>query len=208
MSDNYQTEQEAFWAGDFGNAYADRNDGVQLIADNLSFFNKVLAQADPIKSLIEFGSNIGLNLQTLNLMFPDVEKKAVEINKYAAEKLKEIQNTEVFNGSIFDYEIDKTYDLSFTRGVLIHLNPDKLDLVYEKLYQSSHKYIVVAEYYSKNPISLKYHNEENKLFLRDFAGEIMDKYNDLKLIDYGFVYYRDRKYPHDDITWFLMEKTK
>jgi spore coat polysaccharide biosynthesis protein SpsF len=44
------------------------------------------------------------------------------------------------------------------------------------------------------------------LFKRDFAGEMMDRYPDLKLLDYGFVYHRDPAFPDDDITWFLMEK--
>jgi spore coat polysaccharide biosynthesis protein SpsF len=33
----------------------------------------------------------------------------------------------------------------------------------------------------------------------------MDRYPDLKLIDYGFHYHRDR-YPQDDITYFLLKK--
>jgi hypothetical protein len=34
----------------------------------------------------------------------------------------------------------------------------------------------------------------------------MDKYNDLKLIDYGFRYKRDNNFSLDDITWFLLSK--
>ena len=36
----------------------------------------------------------------------------------------------------------------------------------------------------------------------------MEKYNDLKLIDYGFSYRRDPNFPQDDISWFLLEKRK
>jgi hypothetical protein len=43
-------------------------------------------------------------------------------------------------------------------------------------------------------------------FKRDFAGEIMDRFPDLRLVDYGFVYHRDPQFPQDDFTWFLMEK--
>jgi spore coat polysaccharide biosynthesis protein SpsF len=43
------------------------------------------------------------------------------------------------------------------------------------------------------------------LFKRDFAGEMLDKYADLKLCDYGFVYHRE-KFSQDDISWFLLEK--
>jgi len=34
----------------------------------------------------------------------------------------------------------------------------------------------------------------------------MKKFNDLRLVDYGFAYHGDSNFPQDDITWFLMEK--
>jgi len=45
------------------------------------------------------------------------------------------------------------------------------------------------------------------LFKRDFAGEMLERFADLKLLDYGFVYRRDPNFPQDDITWFLLEKS-
>jgi spore coat polysaccharide biosynthesis protein SpsF len=74
------------------------------------------------------------------------------------------------------------------------------------MYNLSNKYILIAEYYSRDVREINYRGNENKLFKRDFCGEIMDKYKDLKLIDYGFVYYRDNNYPLDDISWFLLKK--
>ena len=38
------------------------------------------------------------------------------------------------------------------------------------------------------------------------AGEILDLFPSLSLIDYGFVYHRDPNFPQDDISWFLIEK--
>lgn len=38
----YKTEQEAFWAGEFGNAYIHRNQGDALLASNLNLFSKAL----------------------------------------------------------------------------------------------------------------------------------------------------------------------
>jgi spore coat polysaccharide biosynthesis protein SpsF len=40
------------------------------------------------------------------------------------------------------------------------------------------------------------------------AGEMMERYPDLALVDYGFLYHKDPVFPQDDITWFLMEKRK
>jgi spore coat polysaccharide biosynthesis protein SpsF len=82
--------------------------------------------------------------------------------------------------------------------VLIHVSPQKLGTVYEKLYSVSRRYILVCEYYNPSPVSVTYRG--------DFAGELLDRYADLALIDYGFVYSRDPAFPQDDITWFLMEK--
>lgn len=60
MSDNFITDQEAFWAGEFGTDYIDRNKGDQLLASNINFFSKALSHADNNNSIIEFGANIGM----------------------------------------------------------------------------------------------------------------------------------------------------
>lgn len=41
---NFQTEQEKFWATEFGNEYLDRNKGEPLIASNIALFSKILNQ--------------------------------------------------------------------------------------------------------------------------------------------------------------------
>ena len=92
------------------------------------------------------------------------------------------------------------------KGVLIHINPDEILKVYRKLVESTNKYLLIAEYYSRKPEALMYRGFKDKLFKRDFAGEILDQYPDLNLVDYGFVYHKDPKFPQDDITWFLLEK--
>ena len=91
--------------------------------------------------------------------------------------------------------------------MLIHINPDELNNVYDKLVKSCSKYLLVAEYYNPSPVTIPYRGHINRLFKRDFAGEIMDRHPGMKIIDYGFSYRRDPKFPQDDITWFLMEKS-
>ena len=113
----------------------------------------------------------------------------------------------VYEGSIFDYPISNQFDLSLIKGVLIHINPEMLDKVYEKLYEASKKYILVCEYYNPSPVAISYRGHSDKLFKRDFAGELMEKYPDLTLVDYGFSYRKDPSFPQDDITWFLLEKS-
>ena len=45
--DRFRTEQEAFWAGDFGADYIGRNEGDRLLASNLDFFARALRGAWP-----------------------------------------------------------------------------------------------------------------------------------------------------------------
>ena len=162
-----------------------------------------------IKSVLELGANIGLNLMAIKQLLPFLEMAAVEINKKAVAELKTyLPEVNVYNSSILDFIPHKKYDLVFTRGVLIHLNPDNLKNVYKLLYDSSSKYILIAEYYNPTPVSIDYRGHKNKLFKRDFAGELLDIYDDLFLLDYGFIYHRDLYFPQDDITWFLIEKIK
>jgi spore coat polysaccharide biosynthesis protein SpsF len=204
---NYATAQEAFWAGDFGTEYIGRNDSQELLASNLNFFTKALKQAGKITSCLEFGANIGMNLKALQLLYPGIELKGAEINADAAKLLADIiSENNVYKGSIFDYPVTDNVDLSLIKGVLIHINPEMLSAVYEKLYQASNRYILVGEYYNPSPVVIPYRGHTDRLFKRDFAGEMMDKYSDLILVDYGFAYHRDTAFPQDDITWFLMEK--
>ena len=203
----HKTEQEEFWAGDFGTHYAHRNRGDQIIASNNALFSTILSKTSGVKTAIEFGPNIGLNLVALKALRPDIQLKAVEINKDAIEKMKIlIEGVDVINSSVLDYVVDDVYDFVLSRGLLIHIDPDKLKEVYEKMYASCKKYICIIEYYNPYPIVVNYHGHENKLFKRDFAGEMMELYHDLELIDYGFVYHKDANFPQDDINWFLLEK--
>ena len=79
------TEQEIFWSSDFGDEYIGRNQGNELLASNLNFFNDALASCEALESCIEFGANIGMNLRALGLLFPrHMECKGIEINSAAA----------------------------------------------------------------------------------------------------------------------------
>lgn len=203
----FQTEQEQFWAGEFGDDYIIRNQGDVLLASNLDFFVKSLKQARELSSCLEFGANIGMNLKALCLLFPKLDAYGIEINPKAASQLAQtIPATNVFNTSLLNFESTQTWDLALIKGVLIHINPDVLPVVYEKLVRSCRRYLLVAEYYNPSPVAIPYRGHTDRLFKRDFAGEIMQRHTEMKLVDYGFTYRYDPNFPQDDITWFLMEK--
>jgi pseudaminic acid biosynthesis-associated methylase len=206
-SSKFATPQEEFWAGTFGSEYIGRNESNQLLASNLNFFSRALKQAGNISSVLEFGANIGMNLKALQLLYPGVMLKGVEINPDAAKQLGDLIGLDnVHEGSIFEFPVAYKVDISMIKGVLIHINPEMLHVVYEKLYQATNRFIMVCEYYNPSPVTISYRGHVDRLFKRDFAGEMLDKYPDLSLVDYGFAYRRDPAFPQDDITWFLMEK--
>jgi len=203
---NFTTEQEEFWAGEFGNQYVNRNNDDKLKAGALSFFSKVIASTREVSSVIEFGANIGINMMALKQLLPGADLSAIEINSVAVNELKKIEGLKIYHQSILEFSPDYPRDMVFTRGVLIHINPDSLPQVYEALYKTCKKYILIAEYYNPSPVELKYREHSGKLFKRDFAGEMLNKYKDLKLTAYGFIYHRDINFPQDDINWFLLSK--
>jgi pseudaminic acid biosynthesis-associated methylase len=208
MSDHkiYKTEQESFWAGEFGADYIQRNDDAKIIAANLAMFADVISRTRGIDSIIEFGANVGMNLQALRQLLPGASLAAIEINPKAAEHLRSLGYIDVRHQSILEYEPKDQHDLAFIKGVLIHINPEELPTAYDRIYASSKRYVCVAEYYNPTPVSLPYRGHAERLFKRDFAGEMLDRFTDLRLIGYGVTYRRDPNFEHDDINWFLMEK--
>lgn len=203
----YKTKQEQFWVGEFGNSYITRNKGNKLLSSNVALFGEIISRTREVKSVIEFGANVGLNLQAIKKLNNTIELSAIEINKKAVSKLRKLKNVKIYSQSILEYSPDYQRDFVFTKTLLIHINPDYLPQVYDLLYKASRRYICIIEYYNPTPVEITYRGHRGKLFKRDFAGEILDRHHDLMLANYGFVYHRDNNFPQDDINWFLLEKT-
>lgn len=201
-----KTEQEQFWAGEFGDDYISRNQQA-LLPEKVILFSKIISRTHGVKSVIEFGSNIGLNLRAIKQILPAADLSAIEIDAKAARQVKEsLPEATVYHQSLLDFKPDRKRDFVFTKGVLIHLSPDRLVDTYDILYQTTKRYLCVVEYYNPTPVEVPYRGHAGKLFKRDFAGELLDRFKDLELLDYGFVYRRDENCPMDDVNWFLLEK--
>jgi len=205
MDSKLLDEQELFWKNEFGDNYTDRNNDLLLI-NKIELFKRIFKNINVV-NLLEIGCNRGLNLEAINIIDKNIGLNGIEINEKASNiiKHKNICNS-IYNKSIFEFEYIDNYDLVFTLGVLIHINQERLNEVYTKMYNLSNKYILIGEYYSRNVQEIEYRGHQNKLFKRDFCNDIMTLYPELKIKDYGFTYHKDPLYPLDDITWFLLEK--
>ncbi|MCP2000803.1 pseudaminic acid biosynthesis-associated methylase [Nitrobacter winogradskyi] len=200
------TAQEEFWAGEFGDNYIGRNQSREVLTAKIAMFARIVQRCSKIRSVRELGANIGLNILALKSLLPHATFQAIEINSRAFEKLAAIPGIAASNTTLFEPVGWSSVDLAFTVGVLIHLNPDMLPVAYQRLYEASNRYVLTAEYYNPSVVEISYRGHSGRLWKRDFAGEMMDRYPDLKLVDYGFIYHRDPVFPADDLTWFLMEK--
>jgi len=197
-----------FWKGEFGDSYVGRNNSEELLESNKIFFAQIFEHALGVQTYLEVGANIGMNVQAIGAIRPDLVGTAIEPNHAAHSQLAQVTRTprEAINASIQEFETSQRWDLVFTKGVLIHVTPDDLVGIYKKMASLASRYVVIAEYYNPSPVSLNYRGHADRLFKRDFAGEFLSTNPEFKLREYRFVYKGDPIAPQDDITWFLMER--
>lgn len=200
------SDTEAFWAGEFGDRYVERNRGPQWIAGNYAMFGRVLRKAPGVSSVLELGANIGMNLAALGGLLPDATLDGVEINEMAVDELRQVPRVTAHHGSLLDFAPGRQWDLVLTSGVLIHISPEALDRAYGVIDDCAARYICVAEYFNPTPVEVPYRGHPARMWQRDFAGELLERISGLTLVDYGFVYHGDPVFPLDDLTWFLLKK--
>jgi pseudaminic acid biosynthesis-associated methylase len=206
LTSKFNSPQEEFWAKEFGDSYIPRNQSAKLLASNVFLFAEIFSSIDFVpQTYLEIGANIGMNVRAIQTLAPEAQFTGIEINKQACKELA-ATGCNVVESSIFDAQITSKFDFVFSKGVLIHLAPEQLPSTYKKMYEWSSRFILIAEYYNPVPVAISYRGNSDRLFKRDFAGEFLDLFPNVKLRDFGFAYHRG-VYPQDDINWFLLEKS-
>jgi pseudaminic acid biosynthesis-associated methylase len=204
MVQREKSAQELFWAGEFGNEYTGRNQ--VMVQQRVPFFTEILRRTFGVRSVCELGTNRGHNLRAIAELSPNYELTGVEINPVAHREMAGFSRIQAVCSSIQEFTPSQTYDLVFTCGVLIHLNPDDLPMVYDRMMALSSRYILINEYFNPVPQEINYRGHADRLFKRDFAGELMDRHDGkLSVVDMGFLWKRTCP-SWDDSTWFLLEK--
>jgi len=200
--------QDAFWTDEYAEDYRKKNSKFDNELGRQGWA-EILGKADLVdKTYLEVGCNIGRNLDQLSLLDPSLKPSVIEISSKALEFVRsrhELHRS--FCGPAQEASFPKgAYELVFTCGVLIHVPPDDLLDVMAKMYEWSSKYVVIAEYFNRTPVSIEYQGRQNLLFKRDFGAMLADNF-EVSLVDYGFLW--GRIYDpagFDDITWWLFEK--
>ena len=199
-----RTEQEAFWAGSFGDEYTERNRIAP--ATRLPFFREILSLAPDVQSVCEIGANSGHNLAALQSLNPGMRMTGIELNPSAFARLAAVPGITAVQSSIQDFPSSQQFDLVFTCGVLIHLNPADLQKVYRKMAALAGRYVLINEYFNPTPFAIDYRGHSGKLFKRDFAGEFLDTVKGFEPVRWGFLWKRMEP-AWDNSNWTLVRRT-
>jgi pseudaminic acid biosynthesis-associated methylase len=199
-------DQQRFWAEEYASDYIRKNSEFDPVL-GAEGWKKMLAKADAVESILECGCNIGRNIRFLNSTHPSARKSIVEISRPAFDFVCSKYKIEhAFNGAIVDSRFPQTFDLVFTTGVLIHIHPNDLLANMRQIFNHSHRYVLIGEYFNRTPMMIEYQGQSDRLFKCDF-GKLFTENFSANLIDYGFLWghiYDAAGF--DDITWWLFEK--
>lgn len=197
------------WRGDFGNAYIARNALTEeRHRRKLREWARLLAafgNRQP-ESILEVGSNVGQNLAALADLTP-ATVTAVEPNATARSAMVEhglLPPERIYDATAQSLPFsDGAFDLAFTYGVLIHVDPDTLAQACAEIYRVSRRFVLCAEYFADQPTEKPYRGHHGLLFLRDFGTFWMDSFKNLELVDYGCFW---RRVDNDTMNWWIFEK--
>jgi len=148
------------WGGEFGDKYTKRNKDLSNFeykdGDRLSIVHSFFYDIPRDASILEIGCNSGNMVQILHDMgFTNIT--GIDINKSAIDTVSEkFPEYEFIHSSIELFQMRRTYDLVFTSGVLIHIHPDNLPKVIEKMKALSKKWIFGFEYHSLKEEAINY----------------------------------------------------
>ena len=197
------SKQTKAWASEFGKEYTDRNMMDIKAMDIIYKHRHGISRSDMNKlfldgldreiRVLEVGSNIGLQLIFLqsagfrNLYGIELSPYAVEISKNQSEGINIIQ------GSALDIPFrDEYFDLVFTSGMLIHINPEDLNKVMSEMYRCSGKYIWGLEYFAEKMTEINYRPSKEKvnlLWKADYPKMFCEQFKDLEVVKKAYYKY-------------------
>ena len=195
---------EELWAGEFGNAYVDRNADVH--GPRRDFWHAQIERTG-VASVLEIGCNLGGNLAWIAERVEPTSVYGIDVNTKALgvlhERLPEVNA--IWSPARSLPFRDRFVDLVFSMGVLIHQPDDTLPLVMAEMVRCSARYVLCGEYFAEEQTEVSYHDQSGALFKRDYGGQFQALFPELALVDQGFL---GRDEGWDDITWWLFERSR
>lgn len=195
---------EQLWAGAFGDDYTERNRNAE--AGRGSFWACQIP-ALGIGSALEVGCNLGGNLRWIVEQLPSEQVAGVDVNQKALQQLRDRLpgvDARLASGAALPFP-DASFDLVFTMGVLIHQDPEtQLEPMMREIVRCSGRYVLAGEYHADELTEVPYRGQEGALFKQDFGGLYARLFDELELVDSGFLSEDEGRW--DDLTYWVLEK--
>jgi len=212
--DAVRTDQEAAWSSKHGFRYVVHHLGEDWKKTRVPLWTVLLEQMPEVQSVVEFGCNIGANLKALHHLDPSLELAGVEINQFAVDLLRREGICSAHQGSVATADLGRTFDLVFSRGVLIHIRPDDLPVVFANMERHARKYLIIWETFSETPYHLEAYSEgvaggkpgEGYQFWRDFAGDFIKQFPNWSVVSSGIDRKLGAKPAHGKLVWTLLQR--
>ncbi len=209
-----RTEEMKVWSSSFGQDYTDRNPQSVDDMDALYLTNcgvsrsqmneDFLSGLDRSVRILEVGCNVGSQLNILqNMGFENLY--GIELQPYAVEMSKIVtKHINIIQGDAFDIPYkDGYFDLVYTSGVLIHINPADVLVAMREIYRTSSQYIWGYESYADTLTNVPYRGNSHLYWKTDFPSIYQAEFPTLKLVKNTQYKYK----ANDNIDcMFLLEK--
>jgi pseudaminic acid biosynthesis-associated methylase len=193
---------EALWAGEFGDAYTERNE--KASAHRERFWRETLDDI-PAPRVLEVGCNLGANLTWVAAHPRTRAATGVDVNAGALRRLCQASPTTralTATGRALPFRTG-AFDLVFTMGVLIHQSPESLPSVMSEIVRCSGRFVLCGEYYAADAVEVAYRGQTGALFKRDFGALYRQLDASLVLRKQSFL---SRADGWDDVTVWLFER--
>ncbi len=192
---------ERLWSGGFGDAYALRN--IRAGEGRGPFWRRVLG-ALPVASVLEAGCNVGGNLRWIDALVAG-PVCGVEINPSALARLRQdMPGVACLQARARELPFrDRSVDLVFTMGVLIHQPETSLAAVMAEIVRCARRFVLCGEYFAPATVEVPYRGETGALFKRDYGRLYQELAPALRLRERGFL---GRAEGWDDVTYWVFEK--
>jgi pseudaminic acid biosynthesis-associated methylase len=195
---------EQLWAGDFGDAYTQRNQDAE--SGRRAFWERQLAALET-RSALEVGCNLGGNIKWIAGLLGPENVAGVDVNEGALDVLRKRYpgvDARLASGARLPFD-DAAFELVFTMGVLIHQQPEtQLEPMMREIVRCSSRCVRAGEYYAEELTEVPYRGQDGALFKQDFGGLYARLFDELQLVDSGFLSEDEGRW--DDLTYWVFGK--
>lgn len=193
---------EALWAGEFGDAYVERN---RALDERRGAFWETLIRRNGIASVLEIGCGQGGNLAPIASVLDPSHVWGVDVNAAALERAR--SNAPGINAVASPARYlpfrDRFVDLVFTIGVLIHQPDATLPLVMAEIVRCAGRYVLWGEYHAATTEEVPYRGERGALYRRDYGSIYASLFPELRVREEGFL---GPESGFDRVTWQILER--